>query len=189
MRKSKKEAAETRQRIVEVAAAEFRKNGVKGIGLNDLMASAGLTHGGFYRHFDSKDQLVAEAYACAIDQVTGRINSAGGGDYKKNRFAAYLSKQHRNNPASGCPIAAIGSEIVRCGAEARKAATEGFKKLVGIFAGPSGSDAKSDEQALVDTCTMIGALTMSRIVDDPALSDEILQLTENHLVGHVKEEN
>ena len=189
MRKSKKEAAETRQRIVEVAATEFRKNGVKGIGLNDLMASAGLTHGGFYRHFDSKDQLVAEAYACAIDQLTGSINTAGGRDYKKNRFAAYLSKQHRNNPASGCPIAAIGSEIARCGAEARQAATEGFKKLIGIFAGLSGGNAKSDKQALVDTCTMIGALTMSRIVDDPALSDQILELTENHLAGHVNEEN
>src|SRR3954451_19354341 len=103
MRKSRGEAAQTRRRIVEAASCEFRKNGIVATGLNDLMKAAGLTHGGFYKHFGSKDQLVAEACAEAVDAVIVKmeahptINAA---------VAAYLSTRHRNDPASGCPLAA-----------------------------------------------------------------------------------
>ena len=110
MRKSREEAAQTRKRIVEAASCEFRKNGIVATGLNDLMKAAELTHGGFYKHFESKDQLVAEACAEAVEAVIEMmedqptINAA---------LATYLSARHRDNPASGCPLSAIGSELSR----------------------------------------------------------------------------
>src|SRR5712692_3024573 len=106
MRKSREEAAQTRKRIVTAAAGEFRKNGVVATGLNDLMRAAGLTHGGFYKHFESKDQLVAEACAEAVETAVcerlAAAASAGAG-----AAAAYRSADHRDNPATGCPLSAI----------------------------------------------------------------------------------
>src|SRR3954454_23691097 len=166
MRKSKAAAAETRKRIVAAAAAEFRKNGIVATGLADLMKAAGLTHGGFYKHFESKDQLVAEACADAVQAVIEKmeaqptINAA---------VAAYLSTRHRDNPASGCPLAAIGSELSRADKKTREAATDGFERLVGVLAGKSDTeDARG--RALVAVSTLIGALTMARVVNDPGLS-------------------
>ena len=182
MRKSNREAAETRSRIVQVAASEFRKNGVSGTGLNDLMAAAGLTHGGFYKHFQSKDQLVAEAYVVAGNQLTDSITAALAASHATESglagaAAAYLSTAHRDNPAQGCPLAALGSEIARCSEATRTAATESFSKFVDLIAAQAGDVSPVDarRQALVDACTMIGALTLSRVVNDPALADAILE--------------
>jgi TetR/AcrR family transcriptional repressor of nem operon len=179
MRKSREEAAQTRKRIVTAASEEFRKNGIVATGLNDLMRAAGLTHGGFYKHFESKDQLVAEACAeavkTAIVEGLGAATSEGAG-------AAYLSTGHRDNPASGCPLSAIGSELARSDEKTRAAATAGFLKLVEIMAGKSKLPrATARRRALVAVSTMIGALTMSRIVTDPELSAEILKEAEKSL--------
>src|SRR5258707_3203845 len=105
MRKSREEAAQTRKRIVTAASEEFRKNGIVATGLNDLMKAADLTHGGFYKHFESKDQLVAEACAEAVEAMIERLTAAG-----SSAVAMYLSTRHRDDPAVGCPLAAIGSE-------------------------------------------------------------------------------
>src|SRR3954451_20268126 len=120
MRKSREEAAQTRKRIVEAASCEFRKNGIVATGLNDLMKAAGLTHGGFYKHFESKDQLVAEACAEALDAMIGVMSAHPTID---DAVAAYLSTRHRDDPASGCPLAAIGSELSRTDKKTREAAT------------------------------------------------------------------
>ena len=181
MRKTREEAAQTRRRIVEAASREFRKNGIVATGLNDLMKAAGLTHGGFYKHFESKDQLVAEACADAVDaaiaswgmEAQPTINAA---------VAAYLSTRHRDNPASGCPLAAIGSELTRTDTKTREAATEGFKRLVTILAGKSESEG-ARRRALAAVSTMIGAVTMARIVTDPELSAEILWEAEKSLMA------
>jgi TetR/AcrR family transcriptional repressor of nem operon len=179
VRKSREEAAQTRRRIVQAATREFRKNGIAATGLNDLMKAAGLTHGGFYKHFASKDQLVAEATTAALDALLEgmaahpTINAA---------VAAYLSTRHRDDPASGCPLAAIGSELSRMAKKTREAATEGFKRLVEVLAGKSETqDAR--RLALVAVATMIGAVTMSRVVTDPGLSAEILREAEKSLVA------
>jgi len=178
MRKSREEAAQTRKRIVEAASCEFREKGIVATGLADLMKAAGLTHGGFYKHFESKDQLVAEACAKAVDSVIGvmaahpTINAA---------VAAYLSTRHRDKPASGCPLAAIGGELSRSDGEAREAATAGFVRLVDILAGKAGT-AEARRRALVAASTMIGAVTMSRVVSDPELSAEILSEVEKSLM-------
>jgi TetR/AcrR family transcriptional repressor of nem operon len=187
MKKSKQETAETRQRIVKTAAAEFRRNGINGTGLSDLMAAAGLTHGGFYRHFDSKDQLVAESCAAAVESVAETFAAAVSQRPKRSGLeavaASYLSTDHRDDSSGGCPFGALGSELARSDDSTRAAATAGFLKLVDIVAGQfSGTRpdvAKS--RALVALSTMIGALTMSRIVTDPKLSAAILRQTEKHL--------
>src|SRR5262249_17887324 len=154
MRKSRKEAAQTRKRIVEAAAREFRKNGIVATGLNDLMKAAGLTHGGFYKHFASKDQLVAEACTAAVDAAIASFGMEA--QPTINAVAAYLSTRHRDDPASGCPLAAIGSELSRTDKKTREAATEGFKGLVAVLAGKSETqDAR--RRALAAVATMIGA--------------------------------
>jgi TetR/AcrR family transcriptional regulator, transcriptional repressor for nem operon len=187
MKKSKQEAAETRQRIIKTAAAEFRRNGINGTGLSDLMAAAGLTHGGFYRHFDSKDQLVAESCAAAVDSVVESFMSALSQRAKRSGLeavaASYLSKEHRDNSSDCCPFVALGSELARSDDRTRTAATEGFMKLVDIIAGQF-TRTRPDlakRRALVALSTMIGAVTMSRIVTDPELSAAILRQTETHL--------
>jgi TetR/AcrR family transcriptional regulator, transcriptional repressor for nem operon len=177
MRKSREEAAASRERIVKAAACEFRENGIVATGLADLMKAAGMTHGGFYKHFESKDQLIAEAVADAVEDTIGRmdveptINAA---------VAAYLSTHHRDNPASGCPFSTIGSELARSNKKARAAATAGFVRLVDILAGKART-ADARRRALVAAATMIGAVTMSRVVSDPKLSVEILGAVEKNL--------
>jgi TetR/AcrR family transcriptional repressor of nem operon len=175
MRKSKEEAALTRKRIVTAAAGEFRKNGIVATGLNDLMKAAGLTHGGFYKHFESKDQLVTEACAEAVETTIEYVaNRAAGGTPIVD---TYLSTSQRDNPVAGCPLSAIGSELGRRDEKTRAVATEGFLKLVNIMAGQFGKAKPADarRKALVAVSTMIGAMTMSRMVTDPELSAELLR--------------
>ena len=179
MRKSREEAAETRKRIVRAAARQFREKGIAAAGLAELMKAAGLTHGGFYKHFASKDQLVAEATAAAVDSL---LKEMAAHPTFKSAVAAYLSTRHRDNPASGCPLAALGDELARSGKEARAAATAGFMSLVDMLAGDA-CNAAARRRALVAAATMIGAVTMSRLVTDPELSAEILFAAEKNLAA------
>jgi TetR/AcrR family transcriptional regulator, transcriptional repressor for nem operon len=177
MRKSREEAAETRKRIVRAAARQFREKGIAATGLAELMKAAGLTHGGFYKHFASKDQLVAEATAAAFDTP---LEEMAAHPTLKAAVAAYLSTRHRDNPASGCPLAALGAELARTDTQAREAATAGFRRLVDILARQAGT-ADARRRALVAAATMIGAVTMARVVTDPGLSAEILRAAEQSL--------
>jgi TetR/AcrR family transcriptional regulator, transcriptional repressor for nem operon len=187
MRKSREEAAETRERIVAAAAAEFRENGITATGLADLMAAAGLTHGGFYRHFASKDQLVAESCAEAVESVAGMFEKALADRNRSNGLKAvattYLSVRHRDAPSNGCPFAALGSELVRTDAATRAEATGGLLRIVDILASGYGglrSDA-AKRRAFVALSTMVGALTLARLVTEPALSDQLLRDAAKHV--------
>ena len=179
MRKSREEAAETRKRIVRAAACKFREKGIGATGLADLMKAAGLTHGGFYKHFASKDELVAEATAEAVDAaidewLTGSPTIAA-------TVGAYLSTGHRDDRASGCPLAAVGSELSRSSKKVREAAAEGFVRLVEFLARKADTvDAR--RRAVAAAATMIGALTMSRVVTDQGLSAEILREAQRSLI-------
>src|SRR5258708_19829136 len=137
MKRSKQEAAETRKRIVETAATEFRRNGIDGTGLADLMGAAGLTHGGFYRHFDSKDHLVAESCAAAVDSVVESLTSALSKKGKRTGLEAvagsYLAKNHPDNSSNGCPFAALATEPVPIDDSIRASSTKGFLTLVDIL--------------------------------------------------------
>jgi TetR/AcrR family transcriptional repressor of nem operon len=187
MRKSKQEAAETRQRIVEAASAEFRREGIGGTSLADLMAAAGLTHGGFYKHFDSKDQVVEESVTLAAgsyaDAAESKLSASSGDRGLHAAIADYLSIEHRDNAADGCPFVALGSELARGSEGVREATTAGFLKLVDVVAGQLDgmSPAAAKKEALVMLSTMIGALTMARVVTDPEISESILRQARKHL--------
>jgi TetR/AcrR family transcriptional regulator, transcriptional repressor for nem operon len=189
MRKSKQEAAATRQRIVTAASAAFRKNGIAATGLSDLMADAGLTHGGFYRHFDAKDQIVAEACSAAVDSLVEQLAASASRKSPKQGLKTivenYLSAAHRDEPADGCPLAALGSELARADERTRAAATQAFLKLAGVIASQFGKTRPevARRRALAAAVTMIGALTMSRIVTDSELSADILREAEKQLVN------
>ena len=189
MKKSKLEAAETRRKIVKTAAAEFRQKGINGTSLVDLMAAAGLTHGGFYRHFESRDQLVAEACAAAFESANETAWVPLLQQSKRNGLdafvAKYLSEEHRDDQRGGCPFAALGSELARSDENTRAAATEGLSKLVEAIAGQF-SELRPDvakRQALVTLSTMIGALTLARMVNDSRLSTTILRESAKHVTG------
>ena len=179
MRKSREEAAETRKRIVKAAACEFRVKGIVATSLADLMKAAGITHGGFYKHFESKDQLIAEACAEAMQEVMERMEAQ---PTIGAAVTGYLSTRHRDNLGSGCPFSAIGSELARTDEKTREVATAAFERLVGLLAGNS-SEKDARRRALVAAAMMIGAVTMSRIVGDPKLSAEILSEVEKSLTG------
>src|SRR5262249_55163595 len=125
MRKSKQETALTRARIVKAAASEFRQHGIVATGLADLMSAAGLTHGGFYRHFASKDQLVAEARPAALAATTDKFAATASREPGRRGLEAvvckYLSTVHRDNRREGCPLAALGSELARADTQTRNA--------------------------------------------------------------------
>jgi TetR/AcrR family transcriptional repressor of nem operon len=181
MRKSKGEAAETRRRIVTAAAGEFREHGIVATGLADLMQAAGLTHGGFYKHFESKDQVVAEACAEAVRVLIEKLEAAPS---KGSVLGSYLSTRHRDDPATGCPLAALGSELARFDEKTREAATDGYLRLVDILVRKSGKVPAevARQRALVAVSTMIGAVTMSRVVTDAELSAAILREAEKSLM-------
>jgi TetR/AcrR family transcriptional regulator, transcriptional repressor for nem operon len=189
MRRSKQEAAVTRQRIVEAAAASFRKNGIAGTGLSDLMAAAGLTHGGFYRHFASKDQVVTEACTAAAESLVEQLAASAAKKSRQRGLKAivenYLSASHRDEPADGCPIAALGSEIARGDERTRVAATQALLRFVEVIASCFGKTPPdvARRRAMVAAATMIGALTLSRIVTDSELSADILREAAKHLVN------
>jgi TetR/AcrR family transcriptional repressor of nem operon len=153
------------------------------------MAAANLTHGGFYRHFDSKDQIVAEACTAAVDSLVEQLLAAASGKSPqrglKTIVEKYLSAAHRDEPANGCPLAALGSEMARADERTRAAATQAFLKLVEVIAAQFGKTRPdvARRRALVAAATMIGALTMSRIVTDTELSASILREAEAQLVN------
>ena len=132
------------------------------------MAAAGLTHGGFYRHFDSKDQIVAEACTAAGESLVEQLAASASEKSPQRGFNTivenYLSAAHRDEPADGCPIAALGSEIARSDERTRAAATQALLKFVDVIASQSGKTRPDVAQrgALVAAALMIGALTMSR---------------------------
>ncbi len=187
MRKSRQETVETRKRIIHAASTEFRRDGIGATGLADLMSAAGLTHGGFYRHFESKDQLVAEmcseAFAEKAKELVAVINGRRGRKALQATASEYLSTSHRDDPGTGCPLASLGSEIARCNKSTRSKATKGITNMVETIAGQLEEDRPSHakRRALVAISTMVGALTLSRIVDDSALSKLILREAEKHI--------
>jgi TetR/AcrR family transcriptional repressor of nem operon len=180
MRRSREEAAETRRSIVKTAGVRFRQNGICETGLADLMEGAGLTHGGFYRHFNSKDQLVSEAsedaFAAKIGKMEAAASTAKGRKALEAMVNDYLSAEHRKDRAHGCPLAALGSELARSEKSTGSTATKGILGMIDAVAERMGDPdtERANKSASVFLATMLGALTISRIVSDPKVSNEIL---------------
>ena len=196
MRRSRQESAETRLHIIEAAATEFRDHGIEGTGLAGLMAAAGLTHGGFYKHFDSKEQVVEEALTFAVeslvdfmlDSAKSALSTSPGNRGLQTIISQYLSVDHRDDAAHGCPFAALGNEIARDGDGVRQAMTTGLLKVIDLIAGQLNGmpPAAAKKEALWMFSTMVGAVTLARLVTDPGLSTSILQETRKHLVRPCK---
>lgn len=183
MRKSKKETLESRLRIVAAASREFRKNGIVATGLSDLMKAADMTHGGFYKHFDSKDQLVAEAVGAALDGVLDELAEQ---PTLKQAVGGYLTMFQRKGVAEGCPLAAMGSELGRAGEPTREIMTSGFERFVQIIADKLPATWSGEEkrrQAVFSVAAMVGALTLSQVVAEEKLSVEILGSVLQSLTG------
>src|ERR1700730_17358740 len=178
VRVTRKQATANREKVLEVAGTLFRERGFDGIGVADIMKRAGLTHGGFYGQFGSKDDLAAETTARVLgkagwqERLTGKANPSFG-----DIVRAYLSPRHRDDPGTGCLLSALGSEAARQPLAVRRAFTDGCRDRIDALLKlvPGRSQAARREKALATMAGLVGALILSRAVDDPALSDEILR--------------
>ncbi|KJE22609.1 transcriptional regulator, TetR family [Frankia torreyi] len=192
---SQQDKAASHDRVVRVAAARFREAGLDGPAVAELMQEAGLTHGGFYRHFRSREDLVAEAVehmrtqfehgmaAAAENGFTGLINQ-------------YLTEAHRDSPATGCAVVAVGGDVARSGERARAAYThqvELYLELIGELIGePVGgvggtADPAARQRAVTTLSTMVGAMLIARAVNSSELSQEFLDTVRGHLTGQAGE--
>ncbi|MET0330706.1 MAG: TetR/AcrR family transcriptional regulator [Dyella sp.] len=180
MRVSKEQASKNRQRVLDLAAQRFRERGFDGIGVAELMQQAGLTHGGFYGQFASKDALMGEACAQVMRDSMETVHAMAAkqpDEPWQAIYAGYLSEEHRQKPGTGCLLAALGSELARQAPATRQALTTGFASMAALLAGymPGATPQQQRQQALAAYAGMIGAQICARAVDDPALATEILQ--------------
>jgi len=177
----------THERIVNAAARAIRRSGYAGVGVADIMKDAGLTHGGFYAHFDSREAMLAEAADRAgAESVAAmeRIASAARTQRAlRSLLTAYLSKAHLEGIETGCAVAALGSEMPRQAPEVRHAATRRIKEMIDLVArqSPDWGKRGAHERALFTVAAMVGALVLARAVDDARLSDELREATLKHL--------
>jgi TetR/AcrR family transcriptional repressor of nem operon len=166
MRRSQEDTAKTRARIVAAAAELFRARGIEATSVADVMSSVGLTVGGFYRHFESKDALVAEAIERASREVAAR--GPGGLD-------GYLSDAHRRHPGRGCPVAALCSEVPRGSKTTKAAFTDALERLLGDVKAAMPAGSRGDRRKVLFTASAaVGALVLARATHDDSLSDELL---------------
>jgi TetR/AcrR family transcriptional repressor of nem operon len=187
-RHSQQEKAKSHERIVDIAATRVRESGTTAPSVAEIMQAAGLTHGGFYKHFDSRDDLIAEAVKRSFaESQTATAAVIDGAQDPLGAFVDwYVSADHRDDPGSGCGVVALGGEVARSDPRVRAAYTDQVKvylaqleRLIGDRQPGQSADADADSgearrQAAVMLSTLVGAVLISRAVDDPALSDEII---------------
>jgi TetR/AcrR family transcriptional repressor of nem operon len=179
MKVSREQAAQNRERIVDAAAELFRARGFEGIGVADLMKAAGMTHGGFYGHFSSKEDLMAQACARASSRARERwtkLAERAPEDPLSEIADVYLTARHRDNPGAGCLLAALGPDAARQGPAVRSAVTAGVRSAFDFLGRivPGRSKAAKRQKAINSYASMVGAMILARAVDDRALSQEIL---------------
>ena len=179
MKVTREQAAANRERILDAAARLFRERGLDGIGVADLMKDAGLTHGGFYGHFESKQALMAQACERALVRSAARwrtVREKNGRRALAALLESYLSKAHLDDPGAGCALATLGSDIARQGPAVRRGATNGARALLGELEEmvPGRTTAARRKKALALFASIVGGIVLARAVDAP-LSSEILK--------------
>ncbi|MCK1616032.1 TetR/AcrR family transcriptional regulator [Bradyrhizobium sp. 159] len=183
MRVSKEKAADNRERILTAASRLIRERGISGVSVDALTEAAGMTHGGLYSQFGSKERLIEEAVVEAIVSKGRELRETTTvGDY----VSEYLSVAHRDEPGSGCPFAALCSEMHRQSQGARERFTAGVRGMIGWLSARMGAGAgqrKRDGDAIVTLASLVGAVVLARAVSDSKLSDEILRATRKRLAG------
>jgi TetR/AcrR family transcriptional repressor of nem operon len=192
MRVSREKAAANRDRIIDAATQLFRAKGFAGIGLADIMKAAELTHGGFYGHFSSKEDLIAQASRRTMARAAANWEGVVA-DAPDHPYAAllqhYLTPRHRDDPGRGCAFAALGNDAARSGKMVRKTFAEGLEPLIAVLAEaiPGRSKAVRRRKAVAAMAGLVGALTLARAVEDHALSDEILDAVRRELAAAVEQ--
>jgi len=183
MKVTKAQAQANREHVVATASTLFREHGYDGVGIADLMAAAGFTHGGFYKHFGSKADLMAEAAACGLAetaQMTAHLAPA-------DLVTRYLSRAHRDARAEGCTMAALGADAARQPNQVRTVFAEGIERLVAALVGeqPDGEGAgEARARALAMLAQMAGALLLSRACpDDSPLANDVLAASRDELLA------
>jgi TetR/AcrR family transcriptional repressor of nem operon len=175
MKVSREQFDENRRKILDAAGGLFRSRGFEAVTVAEVMKAAGLTHGGFYGHFKSKDDLIAHTLAHVLK---------AGADTKVDLVsytASYLSPRHRDDFAGGCPTAGLGAETIRQAPEARAAMTAGLRRQIERFSqsAPGTNAAEARRAAIGSYAAMVGALILARLADDPQLSNEVLEQTHS----------
>jgi TetR/AcrR family transcriptional regulator, transcriptional repressor for nem operon len=173
MRYPAEETAAKHERIVKEASRLFRERGFDNVSVGEVMKAAGLTHGAFYAHFASKDELQAAAVAYGQEVSLGRVqrsSETGKGSYADR----YLSRRHRDNPGDGCTMAALAQEVARSTPELKTAFEQGLEAILSAQGGDR-------NEAIFQTAALIGGVVLARAVQDPRLSDEILESVRQKL--------
>jgi TetR/AcrR family transcriptional repressor of nem operon len=188
MRVSRVQAAENRQTVIDVASRLFRERGFDGIGLKDLMKGAGLTQGAFYKQFASKEDLVAQASRRALESASQRWSAAAAANPQDPLAAVisfYLSMGHREERMDGCPVVALGSDAARQGVDAKASFEAGIREYLEMLGGWIGEAAGEEpSRAMAILSTMVGAVVLSRAVNDEQLSKQFLEAaSESVLTG------
>ncbi len=189
MRYSKEHKQETHERIVRKASVRLREKGAHGIGVADLMKEAGLTHGGFYAHFDSREALVIEAFNYAMGRSTEHWRKLAEQTPPEKRFAAivesYLTTIHRDDPGRGCAVPTLGPEIARESAKTRRAFAARLDDMIEMIADqlPELPRKTARAQAIAAISTMAGALVLSRVAGSGEFSEEILDAGREAVLG------
>ncbi|MBB3009139.1 TetR/AcrR family transcriptional regulator [Cupriavidus alkaliphilus] len=192
-RASREQTDKNREAIEQASSRMFRERGLNGVSVAELMAGAGLTHGGFYGHFASKDALAAQACKRAFEESTARWErrlARAGGDRKAmlaNLVEPYLTAAHCANPGVGCAAAALAVDVARepAGKPVRQAYADGLRTMIDDMAQTVASDDPQErhDQALVRMALLVGALTLARATEGDPLSDEMLSAVRAHLLG------
>jgi TetR/AcrR family transcriptional repressor of nem operon len=190
MKVSREKAAENRERIIDAAGTLFRANGFAGIGVADIMKAAELTHGGFYGHFASKDDLAAQASRRSLARAAAkweRIAAASPEKAYAALLANYLTSTHRDDPGRGCAFASLSADAARGGKAVRAAFADGLRPFLDTLAEsiPGRSKAARRRKAVATMASLVGAVTLARAVGDQRLSDEILAAVHRELLATV----
>jgi TetR/AcrR family transcriptional regulator, transcriptional repressor for nem operon len=189
---SRAEKAKTHKRIVRIASKRFREKGLAGFGIAELMKEAGLTVGGFYKHFDSRDDLVAEAVSSAFGGWQRRVDAAGSGGPSVSLAKLiddYLNETHRDNPGTGCAFSALAAEIGRSDKRTRALTTEQVRNDIQLIAGllPDNDPHVARSQAILTFSALVGAMSLAPAASDEALSREILKTVAERLKNSVSQ--
>jgi TetR/AcrR family transcriptional repressor of nem operon len=190
MRYSKEHKAETHARIVKNASVRLREHGAHGIGVADLMKDAGLTHGGFYAHFDSREALVVEAFVHAMDRSTERWRKKAEQTPPEKRLAAivdsYLTPVHRDDPGHGCAVPALAAEVARESPKTRRAFAAKLEQMIDMLADQIPALPRKDarKQAMASLATMMGTMVLARVAGTGEFSSEILAAGRDAVLDH-----
>ncbi|MES2751240.1 MAG: TetR/AcrR family transcriptional regulator [Pseudomonadota bacterium] len=180
MRYSKDHKTETHARIVKNASVRLRERGAAGLGVAELMKEAGLTHGGFYAHFSSRDALIGEAFAHAMEQTTKnwrkRAELAPEGKRLASVVNGYLTPDHRDDVGNGCALPALGAEVLRASPKTRKAFAAKLEEMIDMICAqmPAQTPKTARREAMATLATMMGTLVLARLAGTGEFSDEIL---------------